>query len=489
MLFNSREFIVGFLPITLVGFYLLVHGGLYRGAKIWLLVASLFVYFCWDPVCWPILLLSVGVNFVLTEKLRGLAGSARRTLFLVGLLFNILLLGVFKYTNFFLGNLDALGVLNWVDLHIALPLGISFYTFVQIAFLIDVYEGLSQKSGFLDYSLMVLFFPKLVSGPIVHQSDVLPQLASKQNARFNYENLTAGMLLFAIGLAKKVALADNLSIWASSGFSLATPLNLLQAWITSISFTLSVYFDFSGYTDMALGLGLMFNIALPNNFNSPFKATCIIDFWQRWHMTLTRFLTTYVFSAILRAFQKVTFRNFVLATFATMLISGFWHGASWLFICFGMFHGLALVINHIWRKRKLPMPPLLGWLLTFNLVNFSNVFFRAGSFDEALRVVRGMLGLSGVILPKELLSYFPFLERIGQWLPFGDVLSSAGNGVVTLVLLGLLLALCLLASSSVQLVAQMRRRFVLSVAVMLVVFYSIVLFGKLDNASYVYFQF
>ncbi|MHB8708808.1 MAG: MBOAT family O-acyltransferase [Desulfuromonadales bacterium] len=400
MLFNSYEFLFLFLPVTLAGYLLCNRLRLGTAANAWVLAASLFFYAWWDTDYLPLILGSILFNYTIGNLLVESDALKKRivskqALLLAGLGGNLLLLGYFKYVDFFLGSVSATLGIDLPLLKVVLPLGISFFTITQIAFLIDAYEGLVEERKLLNYALFVTFFPHLLAGPILHHKEMMPQFDRLRNKVFDWRNLALGLFLFSIGLFKKVVIADPLSPLVKAGFDVAPTLNFAEAWMASLAYTLQLYFDFSGYSDMAIGAGLMFNIRLPVNFHSPYQACGIIDFWKRWHMTLTAFITTYVYTPILRAFGRVTFARSLVAVFLAMFISGIWHGAGWTFIVWGSLHGLALVVNHLWRRRKQKMPALAGWLLTFTFVNVSFVFFRAGSWADALKVLRGMVGLSG----------------------------------------------------------------------------------------------
>jgi alginate O-acetyltransferase complex protein AlgI len=396
MLFNSYHFLFAFLPIALCIYFICNHLLHPRLAKIWLLAASWFFYAWWNPVYLPLLLTSIGVNYLLSQQLIALPKGvpARKQLLLIGLFLNVGALGYFKYMDFFISNANWLGF-DFPLLHLALPLAISFFTLQQVAYLVDVYRSGDGKRDLLSYCLFVSFFPQLIAGPIVHYKEIVPQLDQSENWRLSFANLSQGTFLFAIGLFKKVVLADTFAQWASNGFDGGAQLNLVEAWIVSYSYTLQLYFDFSGYSDMALGLALMFNIRLPQNFNSPYAATSIINLWQRWHMTLTRFINSYIYKPILRAFPTINFGYGMLASFISMVIAGVWHGAAWSFVVFGVLQGVAIVINHISRKLKIVVNPLLGWLITFHFFSFSLVIFRSLQWEDAARVYRGMLGLGG----------------------------------------------------------------------------------------------
>ncbi len=418
MLFNSYEFIFVFLPISLFVYFYLNHKRLTTASKSWLVFASLFFYSWWNIAYLPLILTSVLFNYAIAsaiveyDELKKKYFS-KKSLLQIGLVFNIGLLAYFKYADFFISNTNSLVNTDIGLLHLVLPLAISFFTLQQIAFLVDSYEGLVKEKSFLDYTIFVTFFPQLIAGPIVHHKEMMPQFVSMKNKVKNYKNITVGLFIFSIGLFKKVIIADTFAIWATAGFDTATTLNLLEAWIVSLSYTFQLYFDFSGYTDMAIGAALLFNIKLPINFNSPYKATGVIDFWQRWHITLSSFITIYIYTPLVKSFNKLTFHKAMIATIVTFLIAGLWHGASWMFVIFGGLHGLALVINNYWKKTKIKMNIILAWFITFNFVNITFVFFRANEWDDAIKVLRSMFSLDNIMLPSILESVLPFLNKFG----------------------------------------------------------------------------
>jgi alginate O-acetyltransferase complex protein AlgI len=433
MLFNSQEFLFVFLPVTLLGFYLL--GRVSRpSATLWLILTSLIFYGWWRPLNILIIGPSIIINYLLSSFLlrlseRGDQPGLSRAVLLAGILFNVAFLGFFKYADFVYGAInDAFGA-NFILLHIILPLGISFITFQKIAFLIDVQAGRVKTFTFREYCTFVLFFPQLIAGPIVHYREMMPQFATA-TFRFDKENFAVGLTLLFFGLFKKGVLADNIAplvtpIYEHSAAAGHTPLAL--AWLAAVGFTLQVYFDFSGYTDMALGLGRFFGIKLPPNFNSPLKASSIIDFWLNWHMTLTRFLTAYIYNPMVLSLTRrrivkgrpgFASRNPPLGAFVsllmvplitTMFIAGLWHGAGYGFIIFGIVHGVYLVINHGWRVYAAhrwrgraayarTMKPV-GWVLTFVAVIVGMLFFRATTVRSAVDLVKGVFGLNGLSMP------------------------------------------------------------------------------------------
>ena len=349
-----------------------------------------------------------GLNKACKDKSKGFS---KKSILIFGIVFNLSLLGYFKYTDFLIENFNLAFNSNAELLQLALPLAISFFTFQQIAYLVDSYRQETKEYDFLNYALFVTFFPQLIAGPIVHHKEMMPQFANTRNKVKNYRNIAMGLFIFSIGLFKKVVIADTFAVWATNGFDVATTLNLFEAWATSLSYTFQLYFDFSGYTDMAIGLALLFNIRLPINFNSPYKATNIQDFWRRWHITLSRFLLGYVYIP-LGGNRKSGFRTYnnLMATF---VLGGLWHGAAWTFIFWGFLHGLALIIQRLWSKLGIKFWTWLAWLITFNFVNITWVFFRAKEWDDAVKVLGAMFSLDNIVLSEKLESKLSFLSNYG----------------------------------------------------------------------------
>lgn len=407
MLFNSYVFIFVFLPLNFILYFVLVKLRLINFAKIQLTLASLFFYGWWNFSYVFLLLGSIFSNYYISQRI--LFSKKRKAWFIFGLVFNIMLLCYFKYMDFFISNINSLLSSNIPLLHIVLPLGISFFTITQIAYLVDCYEKLSVSRNFIDYSLFVTYFPHLLAGPILHHKQIMPQFKTLRTKILNLENITKGIFIFLIGLFKKVILADQFAIWVNLGYESVEKgivLNLLESWASVYSYAFQLYFDFSGYCDMAIGASLLFNIKLPINFYSPFKATGMIDFWKRWHMSLTSFITTYIHTPILRSFKQISFTNAMIATMITFIIAGFWHGAGWNFIVFGILNGVGIVINHIWSKKiRKKIPTIFAWFITFNFINLTWVFFRAKTLDGSLTMLKGLVGYGGVSLPSFLSKY------------------------------------------------------------------------------------
>ncbi len=385
MLFNSYVFIFVFLPLVFFVYFFLNKKRLSTLAKAFLVSASLFFYAYWSVYYLPILLGSIIFNFLISKFL---AKHQSKAILIFGIVCNLALLGYFKYADFLISNLNAIANTNLSLLHIALPLALSFVTFQQIAYLVDSYNKQTKENSFLNYCLFITFFPQLIAGPIVHHKEMMSQFANKFNLIKNYKFIALGLFVFSIGLFKKSVVADTFSIFANAGFDVEGNLTFLQAWATSLSYTFQLYFDFSGYCDMAIGLALLFNIRLPINFNSPYKALNIQDFWHRWHITLSRFLRDYIYIPLggNRGGQSRTYLNL----FLVFLIGGLWHGAAWTFVVWGALHGVAIVIHRCWQKLNFKLNKIIAWIITFNFVNFTWIFFRAKSFEDAMKVIRGM---------------------------------------------------------------------------------------------------
>ena len=423
MLFNSYEFIFMFLPLSFFIYFYLNKKRMTEASKAFLVFASLFFYSWWNIAYLPLILVSMLFNYVLGNQLSKFAPTnknccSKKSLLTFGVIANLGLLGYYKYSDFFLENFNTLFSEDVPLLHLALPLAISFYTFQQIAYLVDSFRGETREYDFLNYAVFVTFFPQLIAGPIVHHAEMMPQFANIRNKVINYRNIAIGLFIFSMGLFKKVIIADTFAVWATQGFDVAEKLEFIEAWATSLSYTFQLYFDFSGYTDMAIGIALLFNIKLPINFNSPYKALSIQDFWRRWHMTLSRFLKDYIYIPLggNREGELRTYTNL----FTTFLLGGIWHGAGWTFVFWGALHGLALVIHKAWQKIGITLPAILAWFITFNFINIAWVFFRAKEWEDALKVLHGMF-FGGIILPIPLESKLGFLKNFG--VEFGNWLS------------------------------------------------------------------
>jgi alginate O-acetyltransferase complex protein AlgI len=399
MLFNSAQFIFVFLPTVLAVFFLLGRLREHLLALMWLAAASLFFYGWDDPYrLLPLILFSIVFNFFIG---RMLLASRSRIVLTIGICGDLLLLGYFKYAGFLLETFSDLTSIAVPKPNIDLPIGISFFTFTQIAFLVDAYRGEAREYEPFHYTLFVSFFPHLIAGPIYHHKEIMPQFQQQENFRFHISNLGLGLTWFALGLAKKVLFADVLAQYATPIFDAAAAgkqVGLLDGWIAVSGFSLQLYYDFSGYSDMAIGLALMIGMRFPLNFNSPYKAQSLIDFWRRWHMTLSRFLRDYLYIP-LGGNRKGPRRRYVNLSI-TMLLGGLWHGAAWTFVIWGAIHGCGLVVNHAWNKiagaYRLRLPNPIAWVLTLVFVMLAWVPFRADNFSAAFTIWKSLFGIHGL---------------------------------------------------------------------------------------------
>ena len=406
MLFNSFSFLLFFLPAMLLGFFVLARFR-HRYAAGWLTLGSLFFYGWWDVRYLPLLIGSILFNYAIGTAIARAQQTVRaRRLLQLGIIADLALLAYFKYCNFFIDNLEWFAGRELSDLQVILPIGISFFTFTQIAFLVDTYRREVQEYDLVHYGLFVTYFPHLIAGPVLHHKEMMPQFRSPAPYRLSSANLVLGLTIFSFGLFKKVLIADNLAVYVKPIFDTQATggLNFIDGWAASLAYCLQIYFDFSGYSDMAIGLSRLFGIQLPLNFNSPYQAVNISEFWRRWHMTLSRFLRDYLYIP-LGGNRCGTLRRYSnLGT--TMLLGGLWHGAGWTYVIWGGLHGLYLIIHQAFQQLRGPRPKPAGplvrggsMLLTFIAVVFAWVFFRAPSASHALDIVQAMLGGMGLTLP------------------------------------------------------------------------------------------
>ncbi len=460
MLFNSYLYILAFLPLTLAVFFFVSARGAGWKPQVVLVGASLFFYAYWDVVFLPVLLASIGLNFFCSRVIwLAPTASMRRNALIAGITTNLFLLGYFKYVDFAIQNINSLFGTSFGPSGIQLPLGISFFTFTQIAFLVDTYRRLASRPSLVNYALFVSYFPHLLAGPILHHREMMPQFEDPKNWSLSYENFARGLFLFSLGLAKKVLIADNLSPIVSEGYDSAHQWQAIDAWLISLAYTLQLYFDFSGYTDMAIGASLMFNIRLPINFNSPYKAFSIQDFWRRWHMTLSRFLREYLYIPL--GGSRWGEARTVTSILVTFLLGGLWHGAGWTFVVWGALHGLALCCQRLWAMLGMRLPRWNAWVLTFLFVNLTWVYFRAPSVDIAHDLLEGMCGLRGM--------------------------GSLHFGTLETMLVALGFALVVIGRNSNQLAGEMLCRFRTAGATSLLLVASV--FSISETTEFIYFNF
>lgn len=397
MVFSSYETIFLFLPIVLIGYFGLSKLRNSSFQKLFLIGASLFFYAYFNPTYLLIIIASILVNYTLAKVILRFDEVLhwKKAALIGGILFNIGLLGYFKYYDFFISNINAVFGADFNLKNILLPLGISFFTFQQLSFLISVYKKQEKIENLLNYSLFVVFFPQLVAGPIVLYSEMIPQFSCEKNRYFNRENFAKGIFVFCIGLFKKVVIADTVALFVNNGFGLNS-FSAPTAWAVALSYTLQIYFDFSGYSDMAIGLGKMFNINIPSNFMSPYTSESITVFWRKWHITLGRALSTYVYIP-LGGNKKGALRTY-LNLFVTFLVSGLWHGAAWTFVIWGALHGVIVALERLFKNVLIKIPKIIRIACTFLTVNFLWVLFRATSFEQALKIYKGMFNFSNLSL-------------------------------------------------------------------------------------------
>ena len=396
MVFSSYIFIFAFLPIVLILYYALskFKSPIYQ--RFFLIAASLFFYGYYNVMYLLLIVASIVVNYAVCFVIQKNNDTIRKIFLAVGVLFNVFLLGYFKYYDFFFENINTLFGTSFAMKNLVLPLGISFFTFQQLSFVVSIYKKEEKVANIMDYVLFVTFFPQLVAGPIVLYGEMIPQFMDNSRRYFNSENFSSGLYVFAMGLVKKAVIADTLASFVNNGYGMSD-IGLAAGWAISLSYTLQLYFDFSGYSDMAVGLGKMFNIDIPFNFLSPYKSKSISEFWRRWHITLGRALSTYIYIP-LGGNRKGLTRTYI-NLFITFFVSGLWHGAAWTFVLWGVLHGLFSVIERFIGESKLQkIPKIVRVLATFLVVNALWVLFRAESFADAIEVYKGMISFGNINL-------------------------------------------------------------------------------------------
>lgn len=401
MIFSSLEFILLFLPLAVVVYNTCIYFGYNKYALLFITGASLFYYAYWKYENILIIVFSITINYIFGNIIclaREKGWKRTKLLFIFAVTVNLALLFYFKYTIFALTTWNQVTGGNLSIPEIILPIGISFFTFQQIAYLSDIYTGrhLPSSEGLLHYCLFITFFPQLIAGPIVHHKEMMPQFVNITNSHIHWKNIYCGLILFSIGLAKKVLVADMLSPLVHHAFDVERNLTFAEALLGSLCYTLQLYFDFSGYCDMAIGCALMFNISLPWNFDSPYKATTIQDFWRRWHITLSRWLRDYLYIP-LGGNRKGDHRT-LLNLFLTFLLGGLWHGAAWTFIIWGAMHGLALIVHRLWQRFSRPLCRPLAWAITFLFINTAWIVFRAKDMACIDRYAQAFTGQNGWLL-------------------------------------------------------------------------------------------
>jgi len=391
VLFNSQIFIFAFLPLSLAGYYLLA--GSQRLRQAWVILASLGFYAYWDIRFVPLLVTLTMANWLIAQWF---GRSGQRWIPLLGVVLNLCVLALFKYADFLRGTVFGIAGVDWQPWQLILPLGISFFVFQKISYLMDLRRGDKHIYGFLDFWMFVTFFPQLIAGPLVRHNEIIPQFHRDPRGPDMWENLGRGLALFIIGLGKKIVLADTLAHLADPAFAIITQngLSAVDAWVGSLAFTFQLYFDFSGYSDMAIGLALMFGLTLPINFNSPYQAVSVRDLWRRWHITLSRFLRDYLYIPL--GGSRLGETRQVVNVVLTMLLGGLWHGANWNCVAWGGLQGIGLAVNHLWDKTGIRVPRLLAWAMTFLFFYLTLIVFHSPGFHAAGRFLWSMTGANGI---------------------------------------------------------------------------------------------
>ncbi|HML37410.1 MAG TPA: MBOAT family O-acyltransferase [Bacillota bacterium] len=473
MIFSSYGFILAFLPITLLGYYILQRYCSDAVTKLWLVAASLAFYGLGNVRYVPILCFTVLFNYFVGSGMQkcGERKLLRVALLTAGMTENLGLLFYFKYTNFFLENVNRAAGTDFPMLKLILPLGISFYTFQIIAYLVDTYREETEPCNLLDYMVFATFFPQLTVGPVIRYDERIEQLRSPDLHRIDTRNIMCGIMLFSIGCAKKVLLADFMIAHAQNFYNVMGNGDFFQAWGAVFSYTFAYYFDFSGYIDMALGLGLFFNIKLPINFNSPYKARNFADFWRRWNITISMFFNDYIFRSIFKFGNRIG--KLILATMVTFLVSGVWHGAGWHFILWGLVNGVFVCFANIMTLKRKKLPAFLAWALTFFFILVTRVLFDANNMSQVVNVYKSMFDLR------------PAFADFGQFLGLGKAYVGENLEVVLLMLAGAVI--CFFFKNSNEIVDKLEPRWYHAVFCGILLTVSLVCMTHVSQ--FLYFQF
>lgn len=473
MIFSSYTFIFIFFPIVFTVYYLVQRFAGDKPAKAWLVLASLYFYAHGNIYFLPILAGTVVFNFFIIKMLGKYRDRPilKNLLLVLAIIENLGLLFYFKYMNFFLENANRILGRDYVLLKIILPIGISFYTFQILSHVIDTYRGEGEDSTFLEFSLFVTFFPQLIVGPIIRHDDMIGQIRSGEIRRINTDNMIKGIMRFSIGCAKKILIADILIEHAQNFYNVVGSGNFFEAWGAVFAYTFAYYFDFSGYIDMALGIGLFFNIRLPENFNSPYKARNFADFWRRWNITVSEFFNDYVFKKIFKFGNGIP--KLILATIVTFLVSGLWHGASWHFVFWGLANGILVCISNIMTLKRKRLPFFVAWLLTFIFVLLTRVLFDANSMTQAINVYRTMLDIR------------PAIEGLRSFIELGFAYVNANLLEIFIIIVSA--CICFFTPNSTQILETKEAKWYYAVFSGILLTVSLFFMGSVSN--FLYFQF
>ena len=493
MYFNSINFIFLFLPFSIVIYYLFTISFRNFSSVYWLIFVSLFYYFILSPIFLLYLILSSIINYnlgIVINNNFNINKNLSKKILILSIILNILYLGYFKYFDFFISTVNNITTLDFPLLNVLLPLGISFYTIQQIIFLVKCYDEKKQfnkyNQNFKTYFLHVIFFPKIIAGPIISYDNFIKNFTKKSNIKKKiFSNLYKGFFLFSIGLFKKVILADNLAYWNDHGFSNISNLNLLESWILCYSYAFQLYFDVSGYADMAIGIALLFGIAIPINFNSPFKQTNISNLWNNWHMTLTNFINNYLFRPIIFSFKNINAANTTYAIIISMTVVGLWHGANWTFIMLGFLNGIGIAFYHFIKNFKFKLERRFSIFLTFTFFSITILFFRVEDLQSGFSIVESMFNITNIVLPGNLYDLLGFLESYN--IKFGTWSYSLRGDKKLLFFLALSFYLIFFCKNSNDLTQKLKPNF-LNCTLIVLLFVISVMFINNSNEN-IYFQF
>ena len=480
MLFNSYIFIFAFLPFTILGYFLLNKLKLYKISEYFLIIMSLIFYGYFNISYLPIIIFSIIFNYFIGKKI---IKDNKKYIFVIAIVMNLSVLGYYKYMGFFLENINILFNKDYFVANILLPLGISFFTFQQISYVVDCYKNKINNYCFREYALFVTFFPQLIAGPIVLHNETIPQFNDQTKKSFNHDNFACGLMAFSRGMAKKVIIADTFGNVVNWGYQNISDLSSTLAIFVVISYTIQIYYDFSGYCDMAVGIGKMFNINIPMNFNSPYKALSITEFWKRWHITLTRFLKTYIYIPLggNRCGLLRTYINLVIV----FLVSGLWHGANYTFIVWGMLHGLLIVIERIFSKKLDSIHPTVRWLYTFSFICITFAIFRADNINDAFSIIHQILYFDFTPIPIEIVRLFNF-DILNELSYTGGLWHYLNKNIALFIMIFVLLATLTLKNTNEK-INSFRPTLISAIYYALLLYYCIICFSGIS--TFLYFNF
>jgi D-alanyl-lipoteichoic acid acyltransferase DltB (MBOAT superfamily) len=477
MLFNSYTYLLIFLPVVFVIYHLLNNLKLKNSPKIFLIIASLIFYTYLDFSNFIIIFISILLNYIGYILIKKNRNKSTLVFFII---INLIILAYYKYYDFILSNIFFLHKENYIQKGTIIPLAISFFTFQQLAFLVGVYKKSFSKVNLADYVLFIIFFPQLIAGPILNYKDTYYQFSSFVLKKINLQNVRNGLILISFGLFKKVIIADYFLIVVNNLYNNVESLNFFSSWVASLSYTFQIYFDFSGYIDIAIGSALLFNIILPINFNSPYKSTNVREFWNRWHITLSNFLKNHVYIPMggNRISSTATSRNLLI----TFVIGGLWHGAGWNFVIWGFLHAVALIVVNFFNKINIKLNTFVAWFVTFNFINISWIFFRIDNYKDAFLVLKKMFTLEKIILPTFVKNYFK-----KDFIEYGNVFNNIEDINKTFIFLFTSFIIVIFLSNNNQYIKNKKNK--LNIAFIAGLAFIISIIGINKTSAFIYFNF